>query len=89
MGGAESIIDRLSDHVFPAGLPGGICDGDPAGVVAVPAMDQDDSVNLAVMQQDAGLTAADLVKLQRNAIDISWAPPAVKHDFRNRLAAAL
>ncbi|WP_028926287.1 adenosine deaminase [Pseudonocardia acaciae] len=42
--------------------------------------------NLAVMR-DAGLTAQELITLQRNAIDISWAPPAVKSDFLARLDA--
>ena len=42
---------------------------------------------LAVLAAEAGLTEADLVQLQRNAIDISWAPPAVKQEFRHQLAA--
>lgn len=42
--------------------------------------------NLAVMR-DAGLTPAELVTLQRNAIDISWAPRPVKDDFVSRLDA--
>lgn len=42
--------------------------------------------NLAVMR-DAGLTPAQLVMLQRNAIEISWAPRSVKDDFVSRLDA--
>ena len=37
--------------------------------------------------QDAGFSPDELIALQRNAIDISWAPPAVKQDFRSRLDA--
>ncbi|WGW11247.1 adenosine deaminase [Saxibacter everestensis] len=43
--------------------------------------------NLAAVQAELGLTAQDLVTLQRNAIDISWAPPEVKHSFRSKLDA--
>src|SRR5690625_3979585 len=43
--------------------------------------------NLVVMRDEAGLSQAELITLQRNAIDISWAPPPVKQDFRDRLEA--
>lgn len=43
------------------------------------------SENLTAMQRDAGLTPAELVQLQRNAIDISWAPPEVRREFANQL----
>ena len=42
---------------------------------------------LAVLAVEADLGEAELIQLQRNAIDISWAPPTVKADFRERLAA--
>jgi adenosine deaminase len=43
--------------------------------------------NLAVLEAELGLSAAELITLQRNAIDISWAPPAVKREFLERLDA--
>ncbi|MEE6281624.1 adenosine deaminase [Georgenia sp. MJ170] len=42
---------------------------------------------LEVLVAEAGLSEQELIQLQRNAIDISWAPPHVKDDFRARLAA--
>jgi adenosine deaminase len=41
--------------------------------------------NLVAVQEEAGLSAAELVALQRNAIDIAWAPPLVKLDLRREL----
>lgn len=43
--------------------------------------------NLQLLVDELGLTDADLIQLQHNAIDISWAPPGVKYDFTSRLAA--
>lgn len=43
--------------------------------------------NLQLLVDEIGLTEADLIQLQHNAIDISWAPPGVKRDLRDRLAA--
>ncbi|HLS62225.1 MAG TPA: adenosine deaminase [Ruania sp.] len=43
--------------------------------------------NLQVLAEEAQLTEQDLITLQRNAIDIAWAPPQVKDDFRARLDA--
>ncbi|MGC5616406.1 adenosine deaminase [Georgenia sp. Z1491] len=43
--------------------------------------------NLAVLAEEAGFTPAELLQLERNAVDISWAPPAVKDDIRARLDA--
>lgn len=43
--------------------------------------------NLAVLANESGFTAAELVRLERNAVDISWAPPAVKDEIRARLDA--
>jgi adenosine deaminase len=34
--------------------------------------------NLIAAQQAAGLSAAELVQLQRNAIEIAWLPSAVR-----------
>ncbi|MBC3192277.1 adenosine deaminase [Pseudonocardia sp. C8] len=42
--------------------------------------------NLVAMRE-AGFSPDELITLQRNAIDISWAPPEVKRDFRGRLDA--
>lgn len=41
--------------------------------------------NLALVMKDADLSKADMVQLQHNAIDISWAPPGIKEEFRRRL----
>lgn len=38
--------------------------------------------NLEVLASESNLTESDLVQLQQNAIDISWASPKVKDDFR-------
>ena len=43
--------------------------------------------NLEVLAEQADLTEADLIQLQRNAVDIAWAPTAVKDDLRARLDA--
>lgn len=43
--------------------------------------------NLALMAEAAGLTEGELVRLQHNSVDISWAPPHVKDTIRSRLAA--
>jgi adenosine deaminase len=43
--------------------------------------------NLAVLRSELGLSEADLIQLQRNAVDISWAPPAVKDALLAELAA--
>ncbi|WP_028937265.1 adenosine deaminase [Pseudonocardia spinosispora] len=43
--------------------------------------------NLVLVAREAGLSRADLATLQRNAIDISWAPPVVKRNFRQELEA--
>lgn len=43
--------------------------------------------NLVLVAREAGLSRADLATLQRNAIDISWAPPVVKRNFRHELEA--
>jgi adenine deaminase len=41
--------------------------------------------NLALVMDEASLSRADMVQLQRNAIDIAWAPPGVKEEFRRQL----
>ncbi|MFF0968865.1 adenosine deaminase [Streptomyces sp. NPDC003703] len=43
--------------------------------------------NLAALRGPAQLSDADLVRLQRNAIEISWAAPAVREEFLAELAA--
>ena len=43
--------------------------------------------NLQVLADEVGLGNADLLKLQHNAIDISWAAPGIKDGFRSRLAS--
>jgi adenosine deaminase len=43
--------------------------------------------NLITVQQELGLTKAEMITLQRNAIEASWAPPAVRRDVLDRLAA--
>jgi adenine deaminase len=43
--------------------------------------------NLVTVQQELDLSRAELVMLQRNAIEASWAPPAVRQEFLERLAA--
>jgi adenosine deaminase len=42
--------------------------------------------NLLTVQEELDLSRAELVTLQRNAIEASWAPPAVRQDFLDRLA---
>jgi adenosine deaminase len=37
--------------------------------------------NLIAAQQGAGLTADDLVQLQRNAFEIAWLPSAIRDDY--------
>ncbi|MFE3518556.1 adenosine deaminase [Streptomyces sp. NPDC059166] len=43
--------------------------------------------NLAALREPAALTDEDLLRLQRNAIEISWAAPAVREEFLAELAA--
>lgn len=43
--------------------------------------------NLQVLAAEAALTEQELITLQRNAIDIAWAPPRVKDELRARLDA--
>ncbi|MEV5986495.1 adenosine deaminase [Streptomyces sp. NPDC052051] len=43
--------------------------------------------NLAALREPAALSDADLVRLQRNAIEISWAAPAVREEFLAELTA--
>lgn len=43
--------------------------------------------NLLTVQEELGLTKAEMVTLQRNAIEASWAPPAVRREVLDRLAA--
>jgi len=43
--------------------------------------------NLRTVQQELDLSRADMVTLQRNAIEASWAPPGVRQEFLDRLAA--
>ncbi|MFJ4716321.1 adenosine deaminase [Streptomyces sp. NPDC088785] len=43
--------------------------------------------NLAALRGPAALTDEDLVRLQRNAIAVSWAAPAVREEFLAELAA--
>jgi adenosine deaminase len=43
--------------------------------------------NLLTVQEELGLTRDEMITLQRNAIEASWAPPAVRQDFLDRLAA--
>jgi len=42
--------------------------------------------NLQLLVDELGLSESDVVQLQRNAIDISWAPLDTKHRFRQQLA---
>jgi adenine deaminase len=37
--------------------------------------------NLVAAQEEAGLTAADLVRLERNALEIAWVPEAVREQL--------
>ncbi|TDV47010.1 hypothetical protein [Actinophytocola oryzae] len=43
--------------------------------------------NLVTVQQELGLTREEMITLQRNAIEASWAPPAVRQEVLDRLAA--
>jgi adenine deaminase len=43
--------------------------------------------NLLTVQQELGLSRQEMITLQRNAIEASWAPPAVRQDVLDRLAA--
>jgi adenine deaminase len=43
--------------------------------------------NLVTVQQELDLTRDELITLQRNAIEASWAPPAVRQEVLDRLAA--
>lgn len=43
--------------------------------------------NLITVQQELDLTRAEMITLQRNAIEASWAPPAVRQEVLDRLAA--
>jgi adenosine deaminase len=43
--------------------------------------------NLVTVQRELDLTRDELVTLQRNAIEASWAPPAVRQEVLDRLAA--
>jgi len=43
--------------------------------------------NLVTVQQELDLTRDEMITLQRNAIEASWAPPAVRQEVLDRLAA--
>jgi adenosine deaminase len=43
--------------------------------------------NLLTVREELDLSRAELVTLQRNAIEASWAPPTVRQEFLDRLAA--
>lgn len=43
--------------------------------------------NLLTVQEELGLSREEIITLQRNAIEASWAPPAVREEFMDRLAA--
>ncbi|MGB3440348.1 MAG: adenosine deaminase [Actinophytocola sp.] len=43
--------------------------------------------NLITVQRELDLTREEMVTLQRNAIEASWAPPAVRQEVLDRLAA--
>jgi adenosine deaminase len=43
--------------------------------------------NLLTVQKELDLSREQLITLQRNAIEASWAPPAVRQEFLDTLAA--
>jgi adenosine deaminase len=73
------VVDKLVDHplrrMMDKGLVVTVNSDDPAyfgGYV---------TDNLIAAQQGAGLTADDLVQLQRNAFEIAWLPSAIRDDY--------
>lgn len=42
--------------------------------------------NLLTVQQELNLTREQMITLQRNAIEASWAPPAVRQRILDKLA---
>ena len=44
--------------------------------------------NLLTVQEELALTRDEMITLQRNAIEASWAPPTVRQEFLDRLSSA-